>query len=110
MSVLDVVYSATIPHGDRTHTEVKTMFFGGTWTWYAHHVSSDNGALLGEIEADPAMFWLTSQDALDAGLVVVMQGEDKEQPGMFGEGYGDYYTGETVPTGWDAQDHKALYE
>lgn len=124
MEVLDIIYSATIRDTEHTKVVVNTIFFGGTYTWYAKRLNYQNDALLEEIECDPASLWLNPQDALDAGVVYVMGGEEPDDTGTFTggidpdayplpdeiDGQAAYDAYDRLPTGWDAQDHKALYE
>ena len=129
--MVDVTYSAVVRNSDGTEVHLTTQFYGGTWTWYGYKHDMQNGmAILDRYEADPASFWLTSQDAIDAALATFDNPEDTPCGlcgGSFLRGASnrycdtclrgesddvveDDYPGDVLPTGWDARDHKALYE
>jgi len=98
MNIGGITYSATIQATETTQYHIQTGFFGGTWYWYAYlHDMTNRMEILERHNSDPAKFWLTSEEAIEDAV-------------QHFTGVEDDYTGEIVPTGWDAADQKALYE
>ena len=108
MEILGVTYSAKIDLSPVTFAQVHTMFYGGTWQWfgYVHEVESVDELLIkhtrivSKVQSAVGQFWVSSEDALADGVAQFYTEPDEE-----GE-----YPGDVLPTGWDAQDHKALFE
>jgi hypothetical protein len=98
MNIGGITYSASIQATETTQYHISTSVFGGHWQWYAYlHDTSNRMEILDRYNSEPCKFWLTSEDAI-ADAVQYFTGAE------------DDYPGDTVPTGWDASDHKAMYE
>lgn len=106
MKELGITYSATIQDTPDTQIHLTTAFFGGTWYWYGfRHDMTRKMEILERYQSDPASFWLTSEEAM-ADAVATFDGSKEEEI----DSCEDDYPYDIIPTGWDAQDHKALYE
>jgi hypothetical protein len=78
---------------------------------YADILQESNGGLclmIAGIILSPR--YITLEDARDAADVMLCRLADGELMVEPTPDQEDEYIGEVLPTGWDAQDHKALYE
>lgn len=79
-----VIYSAQVKLSDVTIVNLYTLFYGGTWQWYGYCLEITGKDELGcniydskgRVQSDPAAFWLTSEDALEAAIVEFFPQED----------------------------------
>jgi hypothetical protein len=116
-----VSYTAHVRFGESAQVNLHTYMYGGNWQWFGYTMNVTGHDSLGckifenvEHVDCGTMYFDNSEDAI-VHAVAQFDGTDELPPFGLGSaenliGVEDNYTGETVPTGWDAADHKALYE
>lgn len=115
---IQTIYHATVHISETEQVCLHTMFYGGNWTWFGHRMEVVGKDELGcqqfkmveSVECGPLVFYVTSEDAIQAA-VARFDGTEEEGPEDQAPDFTeDDYPGDVMPTGWDAQDHKAMYE
>lgn len=110
--------SAKVQLSDTTIATLHTIYYGGSYKWSGLVLEITGKDELGlnvyksvgdTIMSDPLKFWITPEEAIhDAIAQFFTESVPEDQAPDFTQDYD--YPGQVDPTGWDAQDHKALYE